>query len=172
MTALLSRPCRQPNAAWHHAVKRQRAVRRKETKHEKQQSSAFNSHRAGTAMAASLIAAPTMAELNQECLFTGEIVQKQADTPFRSDSPASMTRKCSLPCSVVARDRRCNSKPLMIFRRCQRVQKSCIGIRNSKMATPHGSCCQRRPPSNHVVPIKKKPAICGLFYLPTPEEND
>jgi len=34
----------------------------------------------GAAMAASLIAGPTMAELNQECLFTGEIVQKQADT--------------------------------------------------------------------------------------------
>lgn len=38
---------------------------------------------AGTAMAASLIAGPTMAELNQECLFTGEIVQKQADTPVQ-----------------------------------------------------------------------------------------
>lgn len=38
---------------------------------------------AGTAMAASLIAGPTMAELNQECLFTGEIVQKQADTPLQ-----------------------------------------------------------------------------------------
>lgn len=37
----------------------------------------------GTAMAASLIAGPTMAELNQECLFTGEIVQKQADTPLQ-----------------------------------------------------------------------------------------
>ena len=36
-----------------------------------------------TTMAASLIAAPTMAELNQECLFTGEIVQKQADTPLQ-----------------------------------------------------------------------------------------
>ena len=34
-----------------------------------------------TAVAASLIAAPSMAEFNQECLFTGEIVQKQADTP-------------------------------------------------------------------------------------------
>lgn len=33
-----------------------------------------------TAVAASLVAAPSMAELNQECLFTGEIVQKQADT--------------------------------------------------------------------------------------------
>ena len=36
-----------------------------------------------TAMAASLVAAPSMAELNQECLFTGEIVQKQADTPLQ-----------------------------------------------------------------------------------------
>ena len=36
-----------------------------------------------TAVAASLIAAPSMAELNQECLFTGEIVQKQADTPLQ-----------------------------------------------------------------------------------------
>jgi len=36
-----------------------------------------------TAVAASLITAPTMAELNQECLFTGEIVQKQADTPLQ-----------------------------------------------------------------------------------------
>ena len=38
---------------------------------------------AGTVMAASLVAAPTMAELNQECLFTGEILQKQADTPLQ-----------------------------------------------------------------------------------------
>jgi hypothetical protein len=36
-----------------------------------------------TAVAASLVAAPSMAELNQECLFTGEIVQKQADTPLQ-----------------------------------------------------------------------------------------
>ena len=36
-----------------------------------------------TAVAASLVAAPSMAELNQECLFTGEIVHKQADTPLQ-----------------------------------------------------------------------------------------
>ena len=36
-----------------------------------------------TAVTASLVAAPSVAELNQECLFTGEIVQKQADTPLQ-----------------------------------------------------------------------------------------
>ena len=36
-----------------------------------------------TSVAASLFAAPSMAELNQECLFTGEIVQKQADAPLQ-----------------------------------------------------------------------------------------
>lgn len=36
-----------------------------------------------TSVAASLVAAPSMAELNQECLFTGEIVQKQADAPLQ-----------------------------------------------------------------------------------------
>ena len=78
---------------------------------------------AGTVMAASLVAAPTMAELNQECLFTGEILQKQADTPFKSDSPALMTAKMHVAVqSVVARDRRCNSKPLTTFRRYPRFR--------------------------------------------------
>lgn len=36
-----------------------------------------------TSMAASLIAAPTMAELNQECLFSGQIKQRASDSPLR-----------------------------------------------------------------------------------------
>ena len=34
-------------------------------------------------LAANLVSAPAMAELNQESLFAGEIVQKQADTPLQ-----------------------------------------------------------------------------------------
>ena len=84
--------------------------------------------------------------------------------PFKSDSPALMTAKMHVAVqSVVARDRRCNSKPLTTFRRYPRVQRSCIGIRSLKTATPHGSYCQRRPPSNHDLPIKKARIMRAFF---------
>ena len=36
-----------------------------------------------TALAASLISVPSMAEINQECLFAGEITQKASDSPLQ-----------------------------------------------------------------------------------------
>ncbi len=36
-----------------------------------------------TALAASLISGPSMAEINQECLFTGEITQNASDSPLQ-----------------------------------------------------------------------------------------
>jgi hypothetical protein len=38
---------------------------------------------AGLTLVASLTATPSMAEINQECLFTGEITQKQTDSPMQ-----------------------------------------------------------------------------------------
>ena len=38
---------------------------------------------ASTALAASLISAPSMAEINQECLFTGEITQNASGSPLQ-----------------------------------------------------------------------------------------
>ena len=107
----------------------------------------------GTAMAASLIAAPTMAELNQECLFTGEIVQKQADA-LKSGYGIDDGEKYA----AVQLD---SSRSKVQFKTSDiqalpEVSKSCIGIRNSKMATPR-SCCQQKPQSNLDVPIKKSP---------------
>ena len=37
-----------------------------------------------TALAASLISAPSTAEINQECLFAGEITQNASDSPLQS----------------------------------------------------------------------------------------
>jgi len=38
---------------------------------------------ASTALAASLISVPSLAEINQECLFTGEVTQNASDSPLQ-----------------------------------------------------------------------------------------
>ena len=96
-----------------------------------------------TAVVASLIAAPSMAELNQECLLPARSF-KNRPTPhckFGSLHDDVENARCRAKCRG-ARSKvqfKADEKSSL----CQRAQ-SCTGIRSSKMATQPGSCSPRR----------------------------
>ena len=105
-------------------------MRREEKKHEKEDKLELNRY-ACTALAASLISVPSMAEINQECLFTGEITQNASDSPRRFVLPVStMARTPVVTQSAAARDPKSNSRRLAISKLCPRGLRCSIAIKS------------------------------------------